>query len=96
MRVRLIGENARYLARSWHKHGMVDHSDDEETVELYPKLNSLGGDALYESYLSPGRAFLGSCAGQEPTSWIFAYDDTVPGSNQFSPLADGARYTASG
>jgi hypothetical protein len=51
MRLRLIGDNAKYLARCWHEHGMVDNSDDEESVELYPKPNSPGADALYNSYL---------------------------------------------
>jgi hypothetical protein len=30
---------------------MVDNSDDEESVELFPKPNSPGADALYDSYL---------------------------------------------
>jgi hypothetical protein len=51
MRLRLVGDNARYLARHWLEHGMVDNSDDEESVELYPKPNSPGADALYDSYL---------------------------------------------
>jgi hypothetical protein len=56
MRLRLVGDNARYLARSWQKHGMVDSSNDEEAVELYPKPNSPGADALYDSYLKRLRA----------------------------------------
>jgi hypothetical protein len=56
MRLRLVGDNARYLARQWLEHGMVDDSDDEESVELYPKPNSPGADALYESYLKCLRA----------------------------------------
>jgi hypothetical protein len=51
MRVRLIGDNARYLARCWLEHGMVDNSDGEESVELYPKPNAPGADALYDPYL---------------------------------------------
>jgi|GraSoiStandDraft_44_1057316.scaffolds.fasta_scaffold475512_1 hypothetical protein len=51
MQLRLIGDNAKYLARRWLEHGMVDNSDDEESVELYPKPNSPGADALYDSYL---------------------------------------------
>ena len=56
MRLRLIGDNARYLARCWQEHGMVEKSDDEESVELYPKPNSPGADALYDSYLKRLRA----------------------------------------
>jgi hypothetical protein len=51
MRLRLIGNNASYLARRWLEHGMVDNSDDEESVELYSKPNAPGADALYDSYL---------------------------------------------
>ena len=51
MRVRLIGDNASYLARHWLEHGMVDNSVDEESVELYPKPNGPGADALYDAYL---------------------------------------------
>jgi hypothetical protein len=54
MRLRLVGDNARFLARSWQEHGMVDSSDDEQAVELYP--NSPGADGLYESYLKRLRA----------------------------------------
>jgi hypothetical protein len=36
MRLRLIGDKSRYLARRCLEHGMVDNSDDEESVELYP------------------------------------------------------------
>ena len=56
MRLRLVGDNARYLARSWLEQGMVDNSDEEESVELYPKPNSPGADALYDSYLKRLRA----------------------------------------
>ena len=56
MRLRLVGDNAGYLARHWHEHAMVEFSDDEECVELYPKPNSPGADALYDSYLSRLRA----------------------------------------
>jgi hypothetical protein len=56
MRLRLIGDNASYLARRWLEHGMVDNSDDEESVELYPKPNAPGADALYDSYLNCLRA----------------------------------------
>jgi len=51
MRVRLIGDNARYLAWHWLECRLVDSSYDEEGVEFYPKPNSLGADALYDSYL---------------------------------------------
>jgi hypothetical protein len=51
MRVRLVGDNARYLARRWHECRLVDSSDDEEGVEFYSKPNSPGADALYDSYL---------------------------------------------
>jgi hypothetical protein len=51
MRLRLVGDNARYLARCWVEHKLVNNSDDEESVELYPKPNSPGADALYDSYL---------------------------------------------
>jgi hypothetical protein len=56
MRLRLIGDNSRYLARRWLEHGMVDNADDEESVELYPKPNAAGADALYDSYLKCLRA----------------------------------------
>ena len=56
MRLRLVGDNSRYLARRWLEHGMVDSSDDEESVELYPKPNAPGADALYDSYLQRLRA----------------------------------------
>jgi hypothetical protein len=56
MRLRLIGDNASYSARRWLEHGMVDTSDDEESVELYPKPNAPGADALYDSYLKRLRA----------------------------------------
>lgn len=56
MRLRLVGENARYLALRWVEEGMVDNSDDEEAVELYPKPNSPGADALYDCYLKRLRA----------------------------------------
>jgi len=51
MQLRLIGENAGYLARHWQQCNLVDSSDDNQAVELYPKPNSPGADALYESYL---------------------------------------------
>jgi hypothetical protein len=56
MRVRLVGDNARYLAQRWRKCGMVNSSDDEDAVECYPKPNSPGADALYDSYLIRLRA----------------------------------------
>ena len=56
MRLRLIGDNSRYLARRWLEHGMVDNPGDEESVELYPKPNVPGADALYDSYLKCLRA----------------------------------------
>ena len=56
MRLRLVGDNARYLAGYWLEHAMADRSDDEESVELYPKPNSPGADALYDSYLKRLRA----------------------------------------
>ena len=56
MRVRLVGDNARYLARHWYECRLVDTSDDEEGVEFYPKPNSPGADALYDSYLMRLRA----------------------------------------
>ena len=56
MRVRLVGDNARYLARRWYECRLVDTSDDEEGVEFYPKPNSPGADALYDSYLMRLRA----------------------------------------
>jgi hypothetical protein len=56
MRLRLVGDNARYLARRWLAHRMVDTSDNEESVELYPKPNSPGADALYDCYLRRLRA----------------------------------------
>jgi hypothetical protein len=56
MRVRLVGDNARYLARYWYECRLVDTSDDEEGVEFYPKPNSPGADALYDSYLIRLRA----------------------------------------
>jgi hypothetical protein len=52
MRLLLVGDNARYLAHRWVEHGMVDNSDDEESVELYPK----PADALYDCYLKRLRA----------------------------------------
>jgi hypothetical protein len=51
MRVRLVGDNASYLVRRWHECRLVDRADDERTVEFYPKPNSPGADALYDSYL---------------------------------------------
>jgi hypothetical protein len=51
MRIQLIGDNARYLARRWHECHLVDSSDDEQEVEFYSKPNSPGADALYDSYL---------------------------------------------
>ena len=56
MRLRLVGDNAGYLACHWLAHGMVDDSDAEESVELYPKPNSPDADALYDSYLKCLRA----------------------------------------
>jgi len=56
MRARLVGDNARYLARRWLELGMVENSIGEESVELYPKPNSAGADALYDSYLKRLRA----------------------------------------
>jgi len=56
MRVLLVGDNARYLARRWYECRLVDTSDDEEGVEFYPKPNSPGADALYDSYLMRLRA----------------------------------------
>ena len=51
MRLRLVGDNAGYLAHRWLEHGLVDNSDDGQSVEVYPKPNSPGADALYDSYL---------------------------------------------
>jgi hypothetical protein len=51
MRVRLVGDNARYLARHWQASGFVESSDDEDIVECYPKPNAPGADVLYDSYL---------------------------------------------
>ena len=56
MRLRLVGDNARYLAYRWVEHGMVDNSDDEESVELYSKPNSPGANALYDCYMKCLRA----------------------------------------
>jgi hypothetical protein len=56
MRLRLIGDNASYLAQRWLEHGMADNSGSEESVELYPKPNAPGADALYDSYLKCLRA----------------------------------------
>ena len=56
MRLRLVGDNARYLLHRWLEHRMVDYSDDEESVELHPKPNSPGADALYDCYLKRLRA----------------------------------------
>ena len=36
MRVRLIGDNARYLARHWLECRLVDSSYDEEGVDSIP------------------------------------------------------------
>jgi hypothetical protein len=52
----LAGDNARYLAQHWHECRLVDNSDDEQAVEFYPKPNSPGADALYDSYLMRLRA----------------------------------------
>ena len=41
MRLRLIGDNSRYLARRWLEHGMVDNSDDEESVNFTPSRTHL-------------------------------------------------------
>jgi hypothetical protein len=56
MRLQLVGDNAGYLARRWLEQGLVDNSDNEESVELYPKPNSPGADALYDCYLKRLRA----------------------------------------
>ena len=56
MRVQLIGDNARYLAQRWRECHLVDGSDHELEVEFYPKPNSPGADALYDSYLMRLRA----------------------------------------
>jgi hypothetical protein len=56
MRVQLIGDNARYLARRSYECRLVDTSDDQEGVEFYSKPNSQGADALYDSYLKRLRA----------------------------------------
>jgi hypothetical protein len=56
MRVRLIGDNARFLARRWYECRLVDSSDGEKEVEFYPKPNSLGADAIYDCYLKRLRA----------------------------------------
>jgi alanine-alpha-ketoisovalerate/valine-pyruvate aminotransferase len=56
MRLRLVGVNARYLVYCWLKHGMVDNSEDEQSVEVFPKPNSPGADVLYDSYLKRLRA----------------------------------------
>ena len=56
MRLRLVGDNARYLAHHWVQDEMVDNSDDEESVELYLKPNSPGANALYDCYLKCLRA----------------------------------------
>jgi NADPH-dependent 2,4-dienoyl-CoA reductase/sulfur reductase-like enzyme len=56
MRVQLIGDNARYLARHWYECRLVDTSDGTDGVDFYPKPNSPGADALYDSYLMRLRA----------------------------------------
>jgi hypothetical protein len=43
MRVRLVGDNARYLARHWREAALVESSDDEEIVEFYPKAERTRG-----------------------------------------------------
>ena len=56
MRGRLIGDNARFLARCWCECRLVDSSDGEKEVEFYPKPNSLGADVIYDCYLKRLRA----------------------------------------
>ena len=56
MRLRLVGDNASYLAQRWRACRLVDTSDDEREVELYPKPDTAGADALYDAYLKRLRA----------------------------------------
>jgi hypothetical protein len=42
--------------RRWVEHRLVDNSDDEDSVELYPMPDSPSADALYDSYLKRLRA----------------------------------------
>jgi hypothetical protein len=51
MRLKLVGDNAGYLAKRWRECRLVDISDDEQEVELYPKPDTTGADALYDAYL---------------------------------------------
>jgi hypothetical protein len=51
MRLTLIGDNAGYLAQRWRECRLVDISDDEQEVQLYPKPDMAGADALYDAYL---------------------------------------------
>jgi hypothetical protein len=51
MRLRLVGDNAGYLARCWQERGLVEGSlDGEPVVELHRKPSCAGGEALYSSY----------------------------------------------
>jgi hypothetical protein len=51
MWLRLVGDNAGYLARCWQERGPVKGSlDSEPVVEIYKKPNRAGGEALYSSY----------------------------------------------
>jgi hypothetical protein len=71
MRVRLVGDNARYLTRHWCECRLVDASDDEQGVEFYPRPNSPGADALYDSYL------MRLCAEAKGVGVVLTLDDNA-------------------
>ena len=71
MRVRLVGDNARYLEQHWAENGMVEISEDEESVEVYPKPNSSGANALYDCYLKCMRA-----EAKAVSVWLMLEDST--------------------
>jgi hypothetical protein len=51
MWLRLVGDNAGYLAHCWDERGLVEGSlDGEPVVELHKKPSCAGGEALYSSY----------------------------------------------
>lgn len=52
MRLRLVGDNAGYLARCWQERGLVEGTlDGEPVVALHKKPGCVGAEALYSSYL---------------------------------------------
>jgi hypothetical protein len=51
MRLKLVGDNAGYRAKRWCECQLVDISNNEQEVELYPKPDTAGADALYDAYL---------------------------------------------